>query len=191
MSVWRNIKPSKWHGFTLVELLAAVAIVGVLVTLAMPRYKAFVARTRQAEAKNNLGLLNTLNEAYYLSTAHKAKMHWYEHRMDYGAAGHRCGSSLREGGNTLGFRLTDCSKARYSYSVLNPADGRGAYFGGDRATSHPLSPSVGGDAVRIYPGCDREDTWMFGRFHGVTWAGIVSEPGKLFNHNDVVSKCSE
>ena len=65
MNSWRNNKPSKWHGFTLVELLAALAIVGVIATLALPRYRAQVARARQAEATTSLGTIRDLQKTYY------------------------------------------------------------------------------------------------------------------------------
>ena len=42
------------RGFTLVELMAAVAIVAILTALAMPSYKEHVAKSRRSEAMTAL-----------------------------------------------------------------------------------------------------------------------------------------
>ncbi|HLB24922.1 MAG TPA: prepilin-type N-terminal cleavage/methylation domain-containing protein, partial [Nitrospirota bacterium] len=53
-------------GFTLIELMLVIAIVGLLSSIAIPNYMNYQAKTRQAEAKTNLGGIYT-NEAAYWS----------------------------------------------------------------------------------------------------------------------------
>jgi len=55
-------------GFTLIELMIAVAIVGILLRLAYPAYTASVAKSRRAEAKAALLDLASREERYF-STA--------------------------------------------------------------------------------------------------------------------------
>lgn len=44
----------KQHGFTLIDLLIAVLIVGILAAIAYPNYTAFVQKSRRADAKVEL-----------------------------------------------------------------------------------------------------------------------------------------
>ncbi len=52
-------------GFTLIELMIVVAIIGLLAALAIPNFIKFQARARQSEAKANLKSLFTAQKAYY------------------------------------------------------------------------------------------------------------------------------
>lgn len=44
---------SNSEGFTLVELMIVVAIIGVLAAVAIPNYQKFQAKARQSEAKRS------------------------------------------------------------------------------------------------------------------------------------------
>src|ERR1700719_4582004 len=52
-------------GFTLIELMIAVAIIGLLAALAIPNFMKFQARSKQSEARANLKSLFTAQKSYY------------------------------------------------------------------------------------------------------------------------------
>jgi type IV pilus assembly protein PilA len=51
-------------GFTMVELLMVVALIGLLVAIAVPTFQRFHLRAKSSEAATNLGSLRTAEEAY-------------------------------------------------------------------------------------------------------------------------------
>ena len=52
-------------GFTLIELMVAIAIIGLLAAIAIPNFLKYEAKSKQSEAKLNLGSLGTSAEAFH------------------------------------------------------------------------------------------------------------------------------
>jgi len=51
-------------GFTLVEVIVVVVILGILATISIPAYNSYIKKSRKAEAKTNLSSLAVLVEEY-------------------------------------------------------------------------------------------------------------------------------
>jgi len=58
----------KSNGFTLIELMIVVAIVGILAAVAIPAYQDYVAKAQRSEALTLLGGLKTPTREYFAQT---------------------------------------------------------------------------------------------------------------------------
>ena len=61
-------RTARLQGFTLMELLIALVLVGILATVAIPSYRVFVERGNRSVAKRVVADLEARNQAVYLRT---------------------------------------------------------------------------------------------------------------------------
>ena len=90
-------------GFTLIELMIVIAIIGILASIAYPSYTASVAKSRRADAKGAL-----------LGFANAMERHFTENNDYLGAAG-TDGTPANSGAPRI-------------YSTQSPVDGGTAYY---------------------------------------------------------------
>jgi len=62
MKLRKSMKGEK--GFTLIELMIVVAIIGILAAIAIPNFLNYQKKAKTSEARTNLGGIRTLEEAY-------------------------------------------------------------------------------------------------------------------------------
>src|SRR3972149_2154319 len=63
-NIIRTMRKDREKGFTLIELMIVVAILGILAAIAIPNFMRFQAKSKQSEAKTNLGAVGTTAEAW-------------------------------------------------------------------------------------------------------------------------------
>ncbi|GAA3910061.1 prepilin-type N-terminal cleavage/methylation domain-containing protein [Litoribacillus peritrichatus] len=94
----------KTKGFTLIELMVTVAIIGILVSVALPAYNSYVRSGQTKVASNNLETLKLFEEAYYLNN-------------NTYVAGTMTGGSGGPLETTLGFKPEGNNAGAYTYTV--------------------------------------------------------------------------
>ncbi len=140
MNIRRKISNGQ-KGFSLVELMIVVAIIGILAALAVPKFNLFQAKARQAEAKSNLSHIYTLQQSYFGDN---------DTYIAFAGVQGPAACTTVAAANTLGFTPSPCNKLRYAYSSTAPGAPAATTF--TATGTAPLS--------RIYPGCAAgADTW--------------------------------
>ena len=147
-------KRSNKSGFSLVELMVVVAVVGLLAALAIPRFKTFQAKAAQSEAKGNLTHIYTLQQSYHSSVYMFSTDGLLadcdltaDDTLAYGDDNGTCNQM-----NALGFEVADCVKSRYQYTNVWESD--------DEFDAQALECNKVSGARAVFPGCTLDtDEW--------------------------------
>ena len=105
------------RGFTLIELMIVVAIIGILAAIAIPNFLKFQARAKQSEPKGNLKAISTSEQSYASAnegafTADNAALGWAPERgnrysYDFGGSTkeQRAGATVVAATNASGYEV--------------------------------------------------------------------------------------
>ncbi|SJM96161.1 Tfp pilus assembly protein PilE [Crenothrix polyspora] len=124
-------------GFTLIELMITVAIVGILASIAVPNYQKSVMKARRADAKGALVSLANAMERHYTET------------------GGYCGAAMDSGVDSCGDLGGMDTGAPSIYPAQSPVDGGTKYY--DLTIAAVTDNSYTLQAKRINPGAQAND----------------------------------
>lgn len=106
------------QGFSLVELMIVVGIIGVLATMALPRFKQFQAKAKLGEAKNILSHIYTLEHSFAVDNNKFIPF------GPMGSPGADANCVPNSGAAQIGFRIDPCNRnvPRFAYSAVLEID---------------------------------------------------------------------
>ncbi|MCW8900662.1 MAG: prepilin-type N-terminal cleavage/methylation domain-containing protein [Gammaproteobacteria bacterium] len=102
-------------GFTLIELMIVIAILGIVSAIAIPLYSGYIATARLAEAKNNIAALKLAEEEHFLEN----NSYFYDMTNDnanLASASTNLWSATKGDGNQVNFTYT-VSGSGNSYTI--------------------------------------------------------------------------
>lgn len=103
----RKNQPGNSRGFTLIELIIVVAVVGILLGIAVPAYDQYIVRANRTEGKNYMARVQAAQERFFTNNS------TYSNSMTgAGAAG-------------LGFATSNSPDGRFTVGIVLTPNGRG------------------------------------------------------------------
>jgi type IV pilus assembly protein PilE len=137
------MKKSAMNGFTLMELMITVVIIGILAGIAYPSYTRYVAETRRSDATINLTRIATLQDKFFTRCGRYAVNLAVSGTPPNCADPGTLDAALGVGGVTREGHYTVTAVVAPGPGPLNAPGG-----GGFTLTAQPVGPQAIADAVR-------------------------------------------
>lgn len=102
------------NGFTLIELMIVIAILGIVTAIAIPSYQGYISTARLSEAQNNISALKLAEEEFFLEN----NAYFYEINNNNAALSTASGglwtAQAGEGGVNFDYKVTGAGN---SYTI--------------------------------------------------------------------------
>lgn len=136
------MRKSNLQGFTLVELLITVVILGILAAIAYPSYTSYVAQTRRSDATINLSRIAATQEKFFTECGR------YADNLGVSGTPRNCATGTLDAGLSAGGLTTDGFYAITAVVAPGPAPLNAPGGGGFTLTAQPAGTQIVADNAK-------------------------------------------
>jgi prepilin-type N-terminal cleavage/methylation domain-containing protein len=142
-------------GFTLIELMTVIIVVGIIASLSIPGYRTIMSRTKQEKMRNTLRLIARYEEAFFLENGYYAPGEAGAESYTFEISHDGIASPQEVNLSNLPFVLPD--NRTYDYRIYWVNNGEESYFYAQASASIGRGNDIDGD--------DKMDNWQVSSYN--------------------------